>query len=117
MQSVIELGGTEDQGYHDSLKVVGWVVGIVGLCDMFSVFTRQYVINVNNMLAVLKVAFLVTTAIIGIEYGTLPSNQCRSISWETRSDHWGSSVGDGILATLFALYACSGFDQPFYVLI
>ncbi|KAK0747094.1 amino acid/polyamine transporter I [Schizothecium vesticola] len=98
------------------VKVFGWAVGVVTLCAVITATTtRKWFLGVNNLLAVAKIIFLVTTAIVGIACGTRNGNTCRNISWYIKGDKT-TSVGDIVPALFLVMYAYTGFDQPFYAL-
>ncbi|KAK1761588.1 amino acid transporter [Echria macrotheca] len=119
MQTLIDPGCAEGQPCYSRYKVVGWGLGAVCVCAISAAMLRlrggRYLPDVNVLFALVKVIFLVTTAITGIAYGTMHGNQCQRISWQAGSDK-GNSAGDISLAVLLATYAYAGFEQPFYVL-
>lgn len=115
MQGLIQPTCSEGQACFSRFKVFGWAVLAVTLCAVINITTRIYFIRINNLFAVAKVLFILATAIVGIVYGTRNGNTCRNISWETEGDKT-TSAGDIVLALFFAMYAYTGFEQPFYAL-
>ncbi|KAK4165507.1 amino acid permease-domain-containing protein, partial [Cladorrhinum sp. PSN259] len=114
MQTLIDPSCTEDGQCFSKYKVVGWGLGAVTLCALLSFQHRRVWIQVSNQFALFKVLFLVITAIMGIAYGSAHGNQCH-VSFEAKGGN-GTTAGDISLAVLLAMYAYSGFEQPFYAL-
>ncbi|KAI9860210.1 MAG: hypothetical protein M1813_006320 [Trichoglossum hirsutum] len=94
--------------------VVGWAVFILSVCALINVLTRRFAIGLNNILAVLKILFVVVIAFIGIIYGSVHGGDCRKISWRNHGD--SGQFGDIVLALFYAMYPYTGYEQPFYVL-
>ena len=115
----------------------GFVVGLAILTLSFSsavhVFTRRGGILLNNFLAIIKILILITMAILGFVHAggkylqatgnfaditateinnAAESNFDSHVSFQTTS----SDVASYVDSLLFAMFSCTGFEQPFYVL-
>ncbi|KAK3369320.1 amino acid/polyamine transporter I [Lasiosphaeria ovina] len=104
-----EKDGCLKQGH-----VVGWGVSVLTFCALINITTRKYAIGLNNFFAVVKVAFVVVLAFMGIIYGSTHGDTCRQISWQNHGD--SGKLGDITMALFFAMYPYTGYEQPFYVL-
>ncbi|MDB5910822.1 MAG: Amino acid transporter [Massilia sp.] len=113
MMTVINPNCQEDE-CRDRGKVVGWAIFVLTTCCLINVITRQFSIRLNNLFALLKVAYLIITTFMGIIYGSIHGDGCRQITMENKGD--GGSFGDIMMAVFFAMYTLGGYEQPFYVL-
>ncbi|OIW34285.1 amino acid transporter [Coniochaeta ligniaria NRRL 30616] len=113
MMVVIDPSCQDDQ-CRDRGKVVGWAIFVLTACALINVITREFSIRLNNVFAILKVAYLVITTFLGIIYGSIHGDGCRQISMENKGG--GGSFGDIMMALFFAMYPLGGYEQPFYVL-
>lgn len=113
MMVVIDPSCQDDQ-CRDRGQVVGWAIFVLTACALINVITREFSIRLNNVFAILKVAYLVITTFLGIIYGSIHGDGCRQISMANRGD--GGSFGDIMMALFFAMYPLGGYEQPFYVL-
>jgi L-asparagine transporter-like permease len=118
MQRVINpTCGENDQSCLSNGVVVAWGVGVLTVCALLNISTRKYTMGLNNFFAVTKLTFVVVITFLGIAYGTIKGNQCRSITWaspQARTD--SANFGDIALALFYAMYPYTGYEQPFYVL-
>lgn len=96
--------------------VVAWGVGVLTLCALLNVASREYVIELNNVFAVLKLGFVAVITVVGIGYGAVNGDGCRRITWDPIDQRDTSNLGDIALALFFAMYPFTGYEQPFYVL-
>ncbi|KAK4450195.1 amino acid permease-domain-containing protein [Podospora aff. communis PSN243] len=106
-----EAGGCVNRGY-----VVAWGVAVLTVCALLNVATRKHTMGLNNIFAVMKLAFVAFVVVAGIIYGSLHGDGCRSIAWEPIDRRDTASFGDIALALFFAMYPYTGYEQPFYVL-
>ncbi len=126
--------------------VIGLAVSALTICAGFHIFSRRGGIFLNNFFAFFKIGILVVIILIGfIQAGQrnfskgineMPTSTAGTILQNiTSSDinnstatnfkmafhnSWGvnrqGDVGSYIDSFLFALFACTGFEHPFYVL-
>jgi amino acid transporter len=113
MMLVINPNCQDDQ-CRDHGKVVGWGIFVLTLCALLNVVTREFSIRLNNVLALIKVSYLVITTFAGIIYGSVHGGGCRQITMENKGA--GGGFSDIMMAVFFAMYPLGGYDQPFYVL-
>ena len=111
---------TEDDHCNNRGHVVGWAVGVLTFCALINVITRKYAIGLNNIFAVTKFSFVFVIAILGIIYGSVNGDTCRSITWKSPlppgTPGQSGGLGDIALALFYAMYPYTGYEQPYYVL-
>jgi amino acid transporter len=96
---------------------VAWALAVLTITALLNVATRRSAIYLNNVLAVIKVLFLVAVALMGIILGTMNGDGCRKISFEYNSpDETEGRFANVALALTFCLFPYGGYEQPFYVL-
>ena len=126
--------------------MIGLAISVLTICASFHAFSRRGGILLNNIFAFFKVGTLVVIILIGfIQAGrknlskginempkgtpgtTLQNitssdiNNAAAVNFNTGShDSWGldrrGDVGNYINTFLFALFPCTGYEHPFYVL-
>jgi amino acid transporter len=115
MQAAISPQCTEDDACFNKTYVILWAIGVLSLCSFLNIATRSFLITLNNFFAIAKCLLIVTTALLGIIYGSVHGDGCRkNIAWSNQGA--GGEFGDIVLAMFYAMYSYTGFEQPFYVL-
>jgi len=115
MQTVVDPTCSEGQPCYSRAGVVGWAILVLLLCSFLNVTTRRLFIGLNNGFAIVKYLAVTVVAFLGIIYGSSHGDGCRTnLHWSNRGP--GAGLGDTALATFFAMYSYTGFEQPFYVL-
>jgi amino acid transporter len=106
----------DDSSCFNHGYVVAWGVFVLTLCALLNISSRKYTMGLNNLFAVAKLAFVVVVAVVGISYGAVHGDGCKSITWAPAHPAESGNVGDIALALFFAMYPYTGYEQPFYVL-
>jgi amino acid transporter len=116
MQAAISPNCTEDDPCFNKTAVLLWAVGVLCFCSLLNITTRSLFITLNNVFGIAKVLLIVITIFLGIIYGSIHGDGCRTnITWSNQGTG-GGELGDIVLAMFYAMFSYTGFEQPFYVL-
>ncbi|KAF2099125.1 hypothetical protein NA57DRAFT_76358 [Rhizodiscina lignyota] len=123
---------TNPKNNYEKGLVIGLAILTLCVCSAVHVFTRRGGILLNNFLAIVKILILLVMAILGFvhaggklqakgNFGNVTAADINNaadsnLNTHTSFESTGPDVASYVESFLFALFSCTGFEQPFYAL-